>query len=91
MLLLPNSAPKKFVALCFVSTGPKSPSVMFSVSVSYIAIPHPAGQFSSFTLLFVGHDPSVYILVSSCLCLGVWGCVSSSFLSFFQLGSVFSI
>ena len=33
VLLLPDSAPRKYVASCFVSTGPKSP-VISSKSVS---------------------------------------------------------
>ena len=48
VLLLPNSAPRKFGLLCFVSTGPNSPVVISSPSSLYIAIPHPAGQFFSY-------------------------------------------
>ena len=96
MLLLPSSAPKKCGALCFVSTGPNSPvvSLMFvsSASVLYIAMPHPAGLFCMLTLLFSGHDPSVYSLISSLFCVCVFGSVSSSLvLSLFHFGSVFCV
>ena len=99
VLLLPYSAPRKCIASCFVSTGPKNPSVSSSLIsllssgwLEKVATPHPASQFFLLTLLFSGQDPSVYILIYLFLCGGGWGFGSSILvLSLFHFGSVFCV